>query len=394
MAIISDVGPSVSLLVASTRGEVLANHLVMFALERLLEQVQPDQIERVEHCQNLVYTQLSHALSYEFVRRFGAPEIRQQVMGMIEGLKRRFIHSIAGTSWISAPSKIEAFRKIGAIKVYIGHSDGFMQQVELEDKFYQGITLDKDQFLQNYLKLERQATLRMLSRANEPPDQALASDADDRIISNYAVYTHDNAVLIMASYLRGFFYQKGRPDYINYASLGAPIAHELAHAFDTENVERDSRCKQTCWWDSETDSAYKNKLRCLIRQYDQADTDAIGYSIDGRRTLNENLADNVGPAIAWAAYLDLAARKSIEPLLPGLERFDQSQLFWLYNAASWCDDLGPEETRDKHESGFHSPPRLRVNLPYSNMAEFARAFKCPPGSPMNPLQNEKCLLFD
>ena len=39
----------------------------------------------------------------------------------------------------------------------------------------------------------------------------------------------------------------------------------------------------------------------------------------------------------------------------------------------------------------HSPPRFRVNGSLSNLPAFADAFKCAPGTPMNP--NKTCSVW-
>ena len=47
----------------------------------------------------------------------------------------------------------------------------------------------------------------------------------------------------------------------------------------------------------------------------------------------------------------------------------------------------------KHEIEYepHSPSQYRVNVPLANSADFAKAFSCPTGSPMNP--SDKCVLW-
>ncbi|CAJ0602983.1 unnamed protein product [Cylicocyclus nassatus] len=46
----------------------------------------------------------------------------------------------------------------------------------------------------------------------------------------------------------------------------------------------------------------------------------------------------------------------------------------------WCR---PEEVNEIAYDATHAPKELRVNIPLTNLAEFAEAFHCSPGSPMN-----------
>lgn len=67
------------------------------------------------------------------------------------------------------------------------------------------------------------------------------------------------------------------------------------------------------------------------------------------------------------------------------------QLFFLNYAQIWCGTNRPEDALTKIRSSVHSPGRLRVLGPLSNSVDFARAYNCPPGSPMNP--TSKCSVW-
>lgn len=68
-----------------------------------------------------------------------------------------------------------------------------------------------------------------------------------------------------------------------------------------------------------------------------------------------------------------------EPL-PGLE-YNARQMFWVVSASKWCSE---DAFKMKKKGDSHSPNFLRVLMPLSNLPEFARDFKCPIGSPMDP----------
>lgn len=57
----------------------------------------------------------------------------------------------------------------------------------------------------------------------------------------------------------------------------------------------------------------------------------------------------------------------------------------------WCGAMRPEAMRNKLKTAVHSPGRFRVIGTLSNSHDFAREFKCPPGTPMNPKQ--KCTVW-
>lgn len=50
--------------------------------------------------------------------------------------------------------------------------------------------------------------------------------------------------------------------------------------------------------------------------------------------------------------------------------------------------MRPEDALTKIRSSVHSPGPVRVLGPLSNSEDFARAYNCPKGSPMNPTR--KC----
>jgi len=51
--------------------------------------------------------------------------------------------------------------------------------------------------------------------------------------------------------------------------------------------------------------------------------------LDGKRTLNENIADNGGLQEAFAAYKRAVKRLGVEPRLPGLAHYSPQQLFYI-----------------------------------------------------------------
>lgn len=111
-------------------------------------------------------------------------------------------------------------------------------------------------------------------------------------------------------------------------------------------------------------------------------------------TQGENLADNGGVRMAFKAYRNFVKKYGVQydPKLPGaLVRFSPDQLFFLSFASIWCENERKESMRNSIKYGSHSPSRFRVIGTVVNSRDFAKAFKCPLGSRMNP--RNKCLLW-
>lgn len=99
------------------------------------------------------------------------------------------------------------------------------------------------------------------------------------------------------------------------------------------------------------------------------------------------LADNGGVKVSYRAYTKYVEKYGPELPLPGLP-FNYKQLFWIAAAQSWCSVYTPETLKSKIITEYHSPERFRIIGSLSNAIDFAKDFKCPHGSTMNPIH--KC----
>jgi endothelin-converting enzyme/putative endopeptidase len=97
--------------------------------------------------------------------------------------------------------------------------------------------------------------------------------------------------------------------------------------------------------------------------------------VDGKLTLGENIADNSGLRLAYAA-LHRGEQVTLE---------DDQKLFLAF-AQSQCANVAPKTLRSRATSDPHSPAPARVNGTVQNMVEFAKAFSCKAGAPMAPAQ--------
>jgi predicted metalloendopeptidase len=191
------------------------------------------------------------------------------------------------------------------------------------------------------------------------------------------------------------------PPLINFATIGSTIGHEFSHAFDPKGVNIGAFGNEIKWEDK---TPYEQRSNCFVRQYSSYQDDELLMNVNGRHTLNENMADNGGLALAYYAYrlyrtldqfsIDRVGDEqvqSFERLPAPLDQFGADQQFFIAYAGTFCSAERSESMRHQLQRSAYSPNRYRVNGALSNFRPFADAFHCTINDPMNP--NKKCHLW-
>ena len=70
-----------------------------------------------------------------------------------------------------------------------------------------------------------------------------------------------------AGILQGIFFDKGRPNYLNYGAIGYIIGHEITHGFDDRGRQFDKDGNNRNWWEHETDQKFQERAQCIVNQY-------------------------------------------------------------------------------------------------------------------------------
>lgn len=141
-----------------------------------------------------------------------------------------------------------------------------------------------------------------------------------------------------------------------------------------------------------TDSSRKrSSLNCISNQFRSVvePQTKSKYWIGGFQM--DDMLSDIGSLNASLVALRDAVKEDVR--LPGeASQFTQTQLYFLSKANTWCHHTINSEIK----AGMYLPygPALnyhRTVIPVMNSHDFAEAFNCPVGSPMNPV--EKCQLW-
>ena len=184
------------------------------------------------------------------------------------------------------------------------------------------------------------------------------------------------SIVIPAGILQDLmFNHKGVPA-LNYGGGGFVSGHEMSHAvnFYLRNAT------------GKTDA-----LECIANQLTTVREPQTGAQYwYGRYLLSETLADVGGVNASLIAFRD-AVKEDIRLPSPA-SKFTPEQLFFLGAANSWCHHSTNYSIQLRlflpigHPFNYH-----RVVIPAMNSPDFAKAFNCKAGAPMNPV--EKCRLW-
>jgi endothelin-converting enzyme/putative endopeptidase len=186
----------------------------------------------------------------------------------------------------------------------------------------------------------------------------------------------NNSINFPAGILQPPFFDPQRDIAMNYGGIGAVIGHEMTHGFDDQGRKFDAGGNLRDWWTPQDGAEFEKRAACIADEHSSF-TAVDDVKLNGRLTLGENTADNGGVRVALMALDDTL--KGNEDKVEG---YTPEQRFFLGFAQVWCENMSPQEARQRAMTDPHSPGRFRVNGTVENMPEFQKAYSCKAGQPM------------
>jgi endothelin-converting enzyme/putative endopeptidase len=337
---------------------------------------QTEEKPRWKTCVAEVDRQLGDALGREFVARAFSSEQKQATLRMTSQIETEMRRDIESLTWMSAPTKREALRKLDSVVNKIGYPDhwrDYSTVVVLPDDYYGNLNRSST--------FERQ---RQLSKIGRPVDRTEWMMTPPTVNAYYDPQMND--INFPAGVLQPPLYDSKMDDAPNYGNTGGTIGHELTHGFDDEGRQFDSGGNLRDWWQPEDAKAFETRAQCIVDQY-------AGYvvvddiHINSRLTLGEDAADLAGLMLAYNAWKGEAKTPPTE-LREGMT---PDQRFFVGYAQWACENTRPENDRLQAKTDPHSPGRYRVNGLVVNMPEFEKAFACHKGQAM--VKENRCRIW-
>lgn len=348
---------------------------------------------RLEDCiDNL---QAKHYLGYEYVKRYISDDWLKTASDMVDSIQKEVEHQVEKSTWMDDTTREFILSKLVFMDSLLAYPPMYRNHTAMR-QLMKGLSISKSHF-ENMMGIMRHMSrqnLKMLHSTTYKMDEYYI----DPLIVNAFYMPFHNTFEITAADFQSPLYSPEQPWYTNFGIIGFIMAHEVNHGFDTMGRQFDRHGEYSKWLSAAADKAYEERADCFREQftnYSMVKNMTANVPIEnyGEQTSGENIADTMGLQAVFGAYQRQQRNCEVpDPMLPGLENFTNNQMFFLSSANVWCINYDMEKMKKRVARDSHSLPPLRVIGTLSNSKDFAEAFKCPVGSPMNP--EKKCSIWN
>lgn len=214
----------------------------------------------------------------------------------------------------------------------------------------------------------------------------------DIFLANLMYLKEFNTLIMPAGMASEPIFNTNHPAYLNFATIGTYMSHEIWHAVHEELLEST---------DEHTQSQYVQRLNCLVNNYNQYTKSKYGLSIDGEISSSEQIADTFGILASFHTFVQMLNNRTEHTnhehraslnfnFLPGLD-YDQQQLFFIRYAQSYCRKSKLYSLYDFHQ--YHVINEFRA-FQISLIPEFFPVFKCDMRKEDKSNTMKPCQIFD
>ncbi|KAE9421904.1 hypothetical protein Angca_010216, partial [Angiostrongylus cantonensis] len=366
-----------------------------------------------KRCVGGAVTRMRYASGALYVSKAFNEETKYAAMEMVVNLQKTFNDILVENGWLDNTTKAAALYKASQMLLQIGYPDFILDDEKL-DTYYSGLSISEaDSYTQVLKKLNRWKSdlefKRLINLVNR-------NEFDFNPASVNAFYNpHTNSIKFPAGILQAPFFHEASPKALNYGGIGVVIGHEITHGFDDAGSQHDAVGGLRNWWNSDVEKEFLKRAQCIVDQYSKIKVPETGQYLNGKLTQGENIADNGGVKIAFKVIsqpniktysflqtyrltdrltlysISYLRKHGEEKRIKGLEEFSNEQMFFIGYGTIWCAHATRDYSWANILTDSHAPQKYRVNRVLANRPEFAAAFNCAVGTPMNP--TDRCAIW-
>ena len=329
----------------------------------------PEAQDKVKAAYHLAQGSFKQALGLWYAHEKFSPEakvdVEKKVATMIDVYKER----LAKNDWLTPETRDKAIVKLNVIKPYIGYPE------ELPARYKDKVVDETASLFENALAFARVEIKHSWSKWNQPVDYKEWGMPAHMVNAYYN--PQKNLIVFPAAILQAPFYDLHQSSSANYGGIGAVIAHEISHAFDTNGASFDENGSLNNWWTEHDYQAFTERTQKVIDQFEGLDS--YGAKVNGKLTVSENVADLGGIAAALEA-----AKKEAD--------FSAEEFFTNF-ARIWRMKGREEYMKLLASVDVHAPAKLRTNVQLPNFDDFFTTFDVQEGDGMWRSPEERVMIW-
>jgi len=285
---------------------------------------------------NIIKSDFSYETDPIYVERYYKKQTDDALRSMCDDIREGYRKLISNAKWLSEPTRTGLLKKLDNIVYVTGtnikrHDNS--KYAELSGNYYELTT-----------KYQRIKMAEHFASLDDPIDR-LALNMKMQTMNACYISEFNNITITVAITNEPFF--DANADYFtNLGGLGSIIAHEMGHAFDSNNIVYDQSGSYNPKWIAEEDmKALLNRNEKAVSYFEDNFTVFGIHHVDGKLTLGENFADLGG----MECVTSLAKNKD-----------DLKKIFESY-AITWGRKVVDVMLIDQLAYDEHSPAIIRVN---------------------------------
>jgi putative endopeptidase len=315
----------------------------------------------------LVDQYMGQALGRMYVASHFSAQSKAHAEQLVANLLEAFRRDLATLDWMGQETRSQALLKLSRITIKIGYPNLWRD--------YSSLKVRPDDLVGNVMRATSHEFQRGIAKLGKPINRTEWESTPQAVNASYSAQM--NEIVFPAAILQAPFFDAAVDDAANYGGVGMVMGHEISHAFDDQGSHYDGDGKLRDWWTPEDHARYAARTRPLIAEYERF-MPLRGRQINGQRTLDENIADNAGLAIAYKAYqISLAGRTP-----PAIDALNGDQRLFMGFAQAWREKLRDSFAIEMIQSDAHAISYVRVIGTLLNQTAFYDTFDVEQGDRM------------
>ncbi|MCQ2483041.1 MAG: M13 family metallopeptidase [Clostridia bacterium] len=286
-------------------------------------------------------------------------EMDKELSAMCDEIIESYNELISNADWLTQESRELLLKKLNNISFITGRF--VLDNMELKPEFNDML---EDNYFKTMLNINEYNIEDIRSNIGQPFNKLEVGMTMQTV---NACYNPCNTVTITVAILNEPFFDASANHFSNLGGLGAVIAHEIGHAFDSNLIKYDADGVYNPEWLSSSDvEALEARNQEAIDYFEDNFTVFNVYTVDGEKTLGEN-------------YADLSGMECITSICKTDDDF--VQLFENYGRI-WCMLEKETYAIELLSLDQHGPNILRVNAILSSTDDFYRIYDVKEGDGM------------